>query len=741
MSTIRLDLVHGIRALAKTPLASIIAVISLAAGIGVTSVVFSVLDGLFLRPLPCPNPREIVRVEAGGFSYPDYEEFRRQCRRLRGVLATTEHGAVLRDGDRTLFILAGSASPNYFSVLGLQMALGLPFVEGADGRSDEPAAVISYALWRRFFGGDTNVIGRRIVLGTDPLTILGVAPRGFQGVGRFFQLDLWYPDGATQTRDPAMRYGFRGYAVLGRLAPGFSRAQAQAEAETIARRVMPQGSTRSWEQPVRLLSQLLMESLILAMAGLACALPLAYLSIGPVSRRILGVAPGATTPTLPVDHRALIASFLCALAATLVAGWLPALRSARIDLAPVLKGDTPVVGLGRWRFAGRNLLVMGQLGLSLVFLVATGLLMSGFFHVMRLAPGFSTRELLVVSFYGLHNRPPGEVRSYYHRLSAQLRTLPGILRVSFAETVPYAEARNSLERTVYVPTSNGDGRPGVYEVRGNVVDTNYFDALGIRLARGRCFGPVDRRGSPPVVMVSEGLARSIWGDTEPLGRMIRLGGATGEPATVIGVVGDIRLSPMDERSQPFVYEPFEQSLENSAYLLVATRGEARSVENIVRLQMQRIDPSIVPWRIETLRDGMWRKTSTAWTLVGLMSTLCGLICLLSMAGLYGLVSYSAACRLQEFGIRMALGAQRRDTLRLVLWHGLSLGLAGSTLGAAVALSAGALLQHNLPGVPGMHLPILLGGAVLLILVAVFASWIPARLAARVDPMIVLRCDR
>jgi hypothetical protein len=304
---------------------------------------------------------------------------------------------------------------------------------------------------------------------------------GWHGIST---LDLWYPDEVTPPRDPAMVYTFRAYTVMGRLAPGVSRAQAQAEAETIVRRVLPEGQTRAWDQPVRVLSeteygwdqgglvmllvmpvvglvllvacanvsglllarheqrrkelalraalgasrirlirQLMTESLILTLAGLGLALPLIYGSVGPVSRMVLSNAAGSVTPSLPVDHRAWIAAFVLALVAGLTAGWLPALRSARTDLAPILKGDLPVLGMGRWRFTGRNLLVMGQLALALVFLAATGLLMMGFQHVLRLDPGFATRELLIVSFYGMHERSDDAIWAYYRELRERFEAL------------------------------------------------------------------------------------------------------------------------------------------------------------------------------------------------------------------------------------------------------------------------------------------------------------------------------
>lgn len=580
-----MDVRYAWRGLAKAPLASSIGVLSLAAGIGVTSIVYSVLDGLFLRPLPCEKPQVVVRIEAGGFSYPEYEELRRQCRGLSGVLAETGHGSVLRDGERSHFVLASSVSPNFFSVLGLQAGLGQLFAERADGRS-ERVAVISDLFWRRFFGGDTNVVGRAIRLGETPLVVVGVAPRGFTGVGRYFALDIWYPDDVTTSRDPAMRYSFRAYTVMGRLAPGVSRLQAQAEVETIVRRVMAEGQTRAWDQPVRVLSeaeygwdqgglvmlmvmpvvglvllvacanvsslllarneqrrkelalraalgasrtrlirQLLTESLIMAMGGLALALPLTYVAVGPVSRVLLsGAAAGSIAPSLPVDHRALIASFVLGLAATMAAGWLPALRSARTDLGPILKGDIPVLGSGRWRFAGRNLLVVGQLALALVFLAATGLLMIGFQKVIRMDPGFAARELLIISFYGMHNRPRAEAHGYYRQLSERLEAVPGILRVSLAVTVPYADARNSLERTIFVPTVGLNSAHRRYEVRGNIVGTNYFETLGIPRLRGRTFVGVDR--APRVAIVSERLARTAWPDWKRLAKRFILNDRT-----------------------------------------------------------------------------------------------------------------------------------------------------------------------------------------------------------------------
>jgi ABC-type antimicrobial peptide transport system permease subunit len=210
---------------------------------------------------------------------------------------------------------------------------------------------------------------------------------------------------------------------------------------------------------------------------------------------------------------------------------------------------------------------------------------------------------------------------------------------------------------------------------------------------------------------------------------------------VIGVVGDIRQAPMEEQRQPFIYLAFRQETETYAHVLVATSGKAGSIINLVRNEMRALDPEIVPWRIQTLEEGMWRRTSNAWALVGLMSTLCGLICLLSVAGLYGLVAYSVACRTQEFGIRMALGARRSETLKLVMRHGLVLGMVGAGLGVMFALAAGGVLRSNLPGIPGTHGWILVSSAAMVMLVVMLACLVPARQAMRIDPLEVLRCDR
>jgi predicted permease len=801
VNTFSLDVRYGWRRLLTTPIASIIAVLSLAAGIGVTSTVWSVFDGLFFRPLACHKPREIVRVNAGGFSYPEYEEFRRQCQRLSGVLAETGHGAILQDREQSQFVLASTVSPNFFSVLGIRPSLGEFFAERPGAPETEPVMVISEGLWRRFFASDVNVIGRSVELSDRPVRIVGVAPAGFKGVDRQWSFDVWYPEGTSPSRDASMLYSFRAYTVMGRLAPGVRAKEAQAEAETIVRRVMPGGVTRQWDQPVRiqsemeygweqgglmilivmpvvglvllvacanvsglllarneqrrrelavrsalgatrlrLIRQLLTESMLLAAGGMLLAMPLTLWAVRPVSRLILGPGSEAVDHVLTADHRVLVVTSLLTLASTVMAGLLPAIRSARVDLSPVLKGDVPVVGVGRWRLAGRHLLVVGQLSMSVVFLAATGLLAVGFFSVLRLDPGFTTRELLVVNFFGLHDREPELTRGYYRALIERLEALPGVLRVSMAVAVPYIEGQTSLARTVYLPVVGaGERRPG-FEVRANIVEPNYFKTLGIRQVRGRDFRPEDDARSPLVVIVDETLARRLWPGEDPLGKTLRVGTSASE-STVIGVVGDIRQAPMEEQRQPFVYVAFRQETETYAHVLMATSGKAGSIINLVRNEMRALDPEIVPWRTQTLEEGMWRRTSNAWALVGLMSTLCAMIFLLSVAGLYGLVAYSVACRTQEFGIRMALGARRSETLKLVMRHGLGLAVVGAGLGVMFALAAGGLLRSNLPGVPGTHGWILMGSAGVVVLVVMLACLVPARQAMRIDPLEVLRCDR
>jgi predicted permease len=797
MNTFGKDLQYGFRGLLKSPLASLIAVFSLAAGIGVTSLVYSVMDGLFFRPLPIPKPREVVRLSGDGFSYPEYQEYQRQCRYLKGVAAVTSHGAVLRQGDQSHFVIAGPVSPNYFTVLGLRSILGSVFAERSNGQGSDASVVISYDVWKGFFSGDTNIIGKTVLLSDSPLTVVGVAPRKFVGVERFQSQDLWYPDDASSLRNPAFRFTYRGYSLLGRLAPGITRQQAQAEAQTIVRRVLATGTTQPMNQPVklqseseygweqggliilivmpvvglvllvacanvsslllarneqrrselamrsalgasrwRLIRQLLTESWLLAFGGMALALPFAVWAIRPVSMMILRGGVSLTDEPFPLDHRALVVTSLVALLSTVMAGLLPAIRATRVDLAPVLKGDAPAFVLGRWRFAGRSVLVIGQLALSLVFLAATGLLLIAFLGMLRLDPGFTTRELLVVSFFGLHKHEPAQVRTYYRDLAERLQSMPGILHTSFAAAVPYIDGTTSLGRRIFTPNN----RQGL-EVRANIVETNYFQTMGIRLVMGRSFGQDDAPGSRRVVLVNESLARKLWPQEDPVGKEIRLQQLDGPSATVIGVVRDIRQSPMEEQYQPFIYLSFRQEQETEAYLMVATSGKANAARNIVRSEMRALNRDVVPWRMETLEEGLWRRTSNAWAMVGLMSVLCGLTCVLSVSGLFGLVAYSVACRTQEFGVRMALGAQRFDTMKLVLRQGLLLGSAGAACGVLLALAVGGLMRHMLPGVPGVHFPLLAGATGLVLLVAALASLVPARQAMRIDPLRVLRCDR
>jgi len=418
-----------------------------------------------------------------------------------------------------------------------------------------------------------------------------------------------------------------------------------------------------------------------------------------------------------------------------LSGLLPAIRATRGDLSPVLKGEIPAITVGRQRFSGRSLMVVGQLALSLAFLVATGLLAQGFLRVLRADPGFQVKELLVVNPFGIDEKDEARARQYYGELMERLRALPGIQHVSLAARVPFCIGRAAVKKRVCFPGTSKSGGRTSGEIEVNIVETNFLQTMGLR---GRAFSERDDASNTRVVIISEAMARKYWPEKDPLGQTFHLNGPDGPSASVIGVAADVKQRWLGETPEPFFYLSWRQEKETGLALLVATTGNAIQSENLVRREMRAVNENIVPWNVQTLKDGIWKTMAHFWTLGSLLATLCLMAFLLAIAGLYGIVSYSVARRTPEIGIRMALGAQRSDILRLILRQGLRLSVCGVALGLLLTYASWVLLRRGLTGFPSLDPLVLTVASLLVVVVALAASFIPARRASRVDPMTVLR---
>jgi putative ABC transport system permease protein len=779
------DASFGIRMLSRRPGFTALAVLSLAIGIGLNSTVFSIVDAAFLRPMSFNDSETIVRVKTPEFSYPEYRDLRRQCRSLSGVVAVSRHVGLLRNQDSIETLAAEVVSPNYFAVLGIRAALGNVFSEEDPRLLTNRLVVISYGLWQRHFGGDPAIVGKTIPLNYAPYTVLGVAQKGYSGASRIPKIELWFPidkNWGMENRE------IRDFSLLGRLVLTASSVQVQAEVKTIvsqlgfkdsktgypqqvlvwseARDTMDRGKVaiiamicvgmlllvactnvssmllarneeRRCEIAVRLalgasrgqlVRQLLVESILLTLVGVAFGFVLTIWA----KDALLALIPAnflQFAPEFRLDRRVLDLTIASALMATLVFGLAPAWRASKTELAMILKGETRP-GRNRWRqLRGRNVLVVGQLAVSVVFLIASGVLVKGYLKGLAVDLGFKRKEMLCVVIPGMEGE---EGRTYYAQLQERVRALSGVKQVSLATRVPFALSGGGATEKVFIPVDetagNGEGRA----IGFNIVAPNFFQTMGITLLRGRPFNEHDDRSHPRVCIISDAMARRYWPGKEPVGQSIRIGNQADRPTEIVGVARDVVSNEIGETPEPFIYLPVNQRMQGDMTLLVVTQGDAPGVLGLVRHEMRSLNKDIAPMLVDTQKELVHFALLPQWATAWLLGVLGFLTFMLSVAGLYGVVSYSVARRTHEIGVRMALGAQIGDTLRMILRQALVLALFGLAVGLPAAYGVCRLLQSLLFGLNSGDPATFLGASFLVLAVAVLAGYFPASRAARVD---------
>ena len=792
------DIRFGLRMLARSPGVTAIAVLSLAVGIGANITVFSIVNSTLLRPLPVRGPDRLVsfyhhspRGEHMSFSYPEYEELRALDGLFAGVAAYSAAEAVLSAGDEPEGVAAEVVTPGYFEVAGARIAMGRSLAE-----SGRDAVVISEALWKRRLGGDPGVLGRVVRLNGQPFTIAGVAGGGFAGVEPGVRTDVWAPlaahnivmpwgGGTPAAEVERLRLASRGaqwMALLARLAPGVSVRQAQAAAAAMGARtgenrtlgVSPAGrgaltpgarrevaermllilaitllvllsacanvgnlllaraSARRREFAIRLAvgagrwrlaRQFLVESMLLAAAAGAVALLAAMWTPA-----LLGWVPlpgGWSVADLNVAPDARLCGFalLLAVIAGLLFGLAPAWRAARsAELSPGRE-------TGRYLSGGlRGALVVVQVSLSLALLVAAGLLARSLGNRVALNPGFAHENLLLVHFQpgGERDRAEQARREFLERV----RRVPGVQAAAWSGTVPLDVWRMKWGgSTVEGATA---------DLEGTAVGSGYFTTMRIALVEGRDFSDADERSENAVALVNESMAQRFWPGASAVGRSFVAGRRR---YTIIGVARDSRhrdLRSLLGSGGPFIYVNAMQSPPHRMTLLVRTAAPPAPMAAALGREARAVSPDAPPLAVRTAREHVnqvFAQERAAALLTGILG-LIGL--LLAAAGIYAVAGYQVEERTREIGLRMALGAQPGQALRLMLRRSAALAGAGVAIGLAIAFLGGKIMAGMLFGVSPGDAATFVPAAALLAAVALAASWIPARRAARVDPAITLR---
>jgi predicted permease len=808
--------------LLKNPGFTLIAVVTLALGVGANSLIFSLVNALLLRPLPVEKPEQLAAVHTsdfsstqyGGSSYPDYVDFRDRNQVFSGTVAYMPTAFSLNVDGANERAFGEVVSGNYFSTLGVKPALGRGFLPEEDRTPGERAVVvIGHKLWKNRFGGDPAVVGRAIKLNGHSFTIIGVAPEKHSGLIRGIGSDLWVPAMMMKQAAPGGDYlverGARGFLVMGRLKPGVTLDQAQADFRRIAEQLfkewpqewtnvrnqsrvislLPEGHARilpDLRTPVVIFMSLLMTVvglvLLIACANLANMLlaratarrkeiairlslgasrgrlirqliteSLSLSLLGGVAGLLIGVwgtgllmafKPPAPVPIeidLGADWRVLGFTFGLSLLTGVLFGLAPALAASRPDLVSSLKDEAGgATGRGRLRGA----LVIAQVALSLMLLICSGLFIRSLRNAGSVDLGFDADNLLAMSMdlqLQGYTEPAG--RNFSRQLLDRVRTLPGIVSASMTDELPLGGgARRAITIEGYT------AQPGEStEVNSSSVAPGYFETLGVPLLRGRAFNEQDREGSPGVAIINEAFARRYWPGQEPIGKRIQMGvarsGANESPyLEVVGVVKDGKYVTLGEEATPFFYLNLAQLYQSSPTLIVRTRGNPSDYLAAVRGEVAALDKSLPLYDVKTMRQHLGLALLPA-RLAGNVLGVFGLVALvMAAAGIYGVMAYSVAQRTREIGVRMALGASAGAVLRLVTKQGMKLTLVGIVIGLAASLALTRLMKSLLFGVSATDPLTFVVVALLLIVVALLACYVPARRAAKVDPMVALRCE-
>lgn len=808
------DIRFGLRMWMRQPGLTAVVLLTLALGIGANSALFSIVNAVLLRPLPFSEPERLVRLwgvdgprarqagDAGrtdyGVSDSDFLDWKAQGHAFEFLSVYNCGGATLLTGTgEPLQVRMGGVSPEFFSVLGVAPVLGRFFETRPDGGAEGKVLVLRESLWRRRFGGDPSVLGRTVTLHGMPYTVIGVAP-DFESpfLDERGAPELWRS--YTPSPEPSAR-GARWHAVLGRLRPGVTVAQAQEELDALNQRlertfpttntgwgarVMPladalvqevrpalllllgavglvlliatvnvanllvaRSAVRQRELAIRsalgatrgrLLRQLLVESLLVALAGGALGLLLSLWGIDALVSLAGGGIP--RLQQVHADVRVLAFTLTVALSSGVLFGLLPALQGSRLSLQATSGAPGRAASAGRAQRWTLHSLVAGEVALSLVLLVGAGLLLRSLWHLQRVDPGFRPEQVLTMELST--PRPgttrPEQVLETSRALLDEVRALPGVLAAGTISLVPLGGV-NACPPILVEGAPVTSGPAPCAEVRTS--SSGYFQAMGIPLLAGRLFDARDTPERPRVVLINSALARRFFPGVDPVGR--RLG--VGNPAKptwleVVGVVGDVHQLGLDQAPAPEFYKSQLQEPAWSYTLAVRAEREADLVLASVRGAVRRIDPEMPVYNVrtaESLLSGAVAQPRFRALLLGLFAALAAV---LAAVGIAGVVSWSVTQRTREIGIRVALGARPADVLRLVMGQGMAAVLVGVGLGLAGALALTRVLEGLLFGLTATDPVTFAVGVGALTLTALLASYLPTRRALRVDPAEALRAE-
>jgi len=798
------DIRYGARQLRKNPGFAVVAVVTLALGIGANTAMFSIVNSVLLRPLPFKNSGRLVVV---GWPYANrfvptpkpHFEWDGWAERTRTLadFSLYENGMINLAGegepDR---VAAAEVSEHFFSLLGINAIRGRTFLPAEESAEHPSVAIISYKLWQSRYGSDPAVIGRSVHLNGKPFTVVGILPSGFDFLGGP-QIWVTLPRNLEDEMFGGVSIGGMQFA---RLRPGATLDQARAELGVIAQREIPAGaragnpaSVTSLHEFVvgnirpalllllgavafvlliacanvanlslarsagrfrevalraalgagrgRLFRQLLTESLLLALTGGALGLLTGVWAVQ-VAKKLIPVQD-ILTRGIKVDGWVLSFTFVVAVLTGIISGLAPALQSSKFDLTEALKeraGSPTAPSVGA-HYRLRGLLGVFETSAALVLLIGAGLLIRSFGKLLDVNPGFRTKDLLTgrVSLLGPKYSATEGRLTFFQEVLSGVKALPGVRAGAFVDALPFGRAA-----TIRVALDI-EGGPTFQPETGviadySVVSADYFQVMGIPIVGGRNFTERDTEGSTHVAIISQSMARGAWPGQNPLGKHFNFAGYPRQRFEVVGVVGDVRGMDLTEQPWPTAYLPILQYPQNAAFLVIHTGENSSIIRAALPGVIRSVDKDEPVSSVSTMEQLVLQSVAEPRFRTLLLGIFAGLAFLLAVVGIYGIISYSVSQRTHELGVRMALGAERRDVLRLVVGQGMRQTLIGVAVGLLAALGLTRLLASYLYSVRPIDPVTFLVVSAVMLAVALLASYIPARRATKVDPLVALRYE-
>ena len=799
------DLRHGVRTLLKNPGFALVALLTLALGIGASTTIFSVVNGVLLRPLPYREPAQLIHVAswtaAKGVQDMDFTDhlfayYRDRNHSFESLAVYDRTGFNFTDRGEPERLTGATVTYDFFRVLGREPVYGRSFLPKEDTPGNNNVTVLSHDLWQRRFGGDPLVVGRSINLNNVPTIIVGIMPPGFDFPKH---TDLWVPVGLNpQTVNSSWHLN-----PIGRLRPKVALASANQEVAAlwddyarevkwpkakpdapaivvipladrivgevrtpllvllaavalvlliacanIANLLLARGTTRRREIAVRcclgasswrIVTQLLTESLLLASMGAGGGLLLAFWGVQAIKTLPSGEVP--RIDQVQVDWRVLLFTFGVAIFTGLLFGLAPALQAARVNVNEAVKEGARGSAAASTRRLS-NAFVIAQIALSLVLLIGAALLLQSFKNLLAVDPGFRPANVLTARLELPATRYPDDAsaRIFYEQLIERVQNIPGVRSAGLCQWLPLSGRNFGNNFTVDGNEPGADQPLPIAWFRD--VTPGYFATMGIPMLGGEAFHNTDTENAPRVAIVTDNLARKYWPGQNPIGKHIRIGRASwGTPLmTVVGVVAAVKSNTLDEDPLFYVYRPFAQNADSEVNVVVRTNSDPKAIISALRSQVSALDAELPLFDVHTMDQAVSESLSTKKLTNFLLSGFAFAAFLLAALGVYGVMSLNVNNRINEFGIRLALGAKPGDVLRLVIGQGVRLALIGAVVGVAFALWLTRFIEKLLFGLKASDPLTFIIVTVALVITALVACYIPARRATKVDPLVALRYE-